>query len=105
MIILEYFCSMKRAAIIAIFISLAIGVAVGAWDIMHPLMPEESGAEYTDPAMWNSARYAGEFWSYALTWGGLLAIVTALISYLPVWGVLLAIGKIASSSRKSPATH
>lgn len=87
---------MKRVAVIALIVSLAIGLALGVYDITHPIMPDEAAAAYTDPTNWNSATHAREFWFYALSWGGGVTAATALVAYLPVLMLLALERKITS---------
>lgn len=85
---------MKRIAIISLIICIIIGLSVGIYDILHPIMPNEYGAEYTNLSNWNTI----EFWEYAIEWIGILIGIAILVLFLPVFFIGLLIRHIKSKS-------
>ena len=66
---------------------------MGIYDVLNPLMPEESGAEYTNPNNWNSPVYAKEFWQYALSMTGIWIGLSILVLFVPCFFIVKSIKK------------
>ena len=74
---------MKKIVIISLLICFIIGLSIGIYDILHPVMPEEFGAEYSNPNNWNSPIYAKDFWQYAIVMTAFWIGIATLFLFLP----------------------
>ena len=74
---------MKKIVIISLLICFIIGLSIGIYDILHPIMPDEYGAEYSDPNNWNSPIFAKDFLLYALLWIGIWIGLSIIVLFVP----------------------
>ena len=83
-----YFCGMKRTAILSFIISVALGIAVGIYDMFNPIVLDEN-SEWANPDYYESST---DYWTAmmndAFTWG----LATMVISFLVIF-ILLQLNK------------
>ena len=79
---------MKRTAILSFIISVALGIAVGVYDMFNPIVLDENG-DWANPDYYESST---DYWTVmmndAFTWG----IATTVISFLVIF-LLLQLNK------------